>query len=231
MLEELKQRVLETNKALHSSGLVALTWGNASAFDREKQLIVIKPSGVAYEKLRLEDMVVVDLSGRVKEGKLRPSSDCPTHLALYQAHPEIGGIIHTHSTFATAFAQAKRSIAPYGTTHADAFYGEVPLARPLSKKEVKEDYEGNTGKAIVESLEGKDPFDVPAMLLPSHGVFTWGESVEKALENAITLEEVAKMAYLTETLSSSVSTIDPNLLEKHHKRKHGPNAYYGQKKD
>ncbi|MDY6392994.1 MAG: L-ribulose-5-phosphate 4-epimerase AraD [Bacilli bacterium] len=229
MLEELKQRVLLANKSLKTSGLVTLTWGNASAFDAAKRLVAIKPSGVPYDELTLEDIVIVDLSGNVVEGTLRPSSDCPTHLKMYQAHPELGGIIHTHSTFATAFAQAKRPIPPYGTTHADAFYGEVPCARLLSKKEIKEDYEGNTGKVIVEALENRDPFDVPAILLPSHGVFTWGKSVEKAFENAVTLEEVAKMAYLTETICPKTPALDPNLMEKHHKRKHGSSAYYGQK--
>ena len=229
MLEELKQRVLDANKSLKTSGLVALTWGNASAFDAEKKLVAIKPSGVPYDELTLEDIVIVDLFGHVVEGALRPSSDCPTHLELYKAHPEIGGVIHTHSTFATAFAQAKRPISPYGTTHADAFYGEVSCARSLSKEEIEEGYEANTGKVIVEALERRNPFDVPAILLPSHGVFAWGESVEKALENAITLEEVAKMAYLTETISPEVTSIDSNLMEKHHKRKHGSSAYYGQK--
>lgn len=229
MLEELKQRVFEQNMALKESGLVILTWGNASSIDRESGLIVIKPSGVPYSKMKASDMVVTDLEGKVIEGDLRPSSDLLTHLELYKAFPSIGGVVHTHSTYAVSFAQSGRAITPYGTTHADTFYGEVPCSRALSEKEINEDYERNTGKVIVETFKGKDYEAIPAILIKNHGPFTWGSSVEKAVENAIVLEEVAKMAYLSETLNQNIAPVDPYLLDKHYFRKHGANAYYGQK--
>ena len=228
MLENLKKRVLEANIGLKESGLVVLTWGNASAKDSETGLIVIKPSGVPYSELKAEDMVVVDMSGKVVEGEYRPSSDLPTHLYLYEKYPELGGVIHTHSTYATAFAQAGRPITPYGTTHADAFYGEVPCTRYLTDEEIKGEYEWNTGKVIVEAVS--DPLAVPAAIVKNHGAFTWGKSVEAALEYAITLEEVAKMAYLTENLNPKVTCVKQALLNKHYLRKHGKNATYGQKK-
>ena len=227
MLENLKKRVLEQNLALVKHGLVVLTWGNVSAKDEESGLVVIKPSGVCYDVMRAEDMVVVDLAGNVVEGDYNPSSDLPTHLYLYNAFPKLGGIVHTHSTYATAFAQSGRAIPALGTTHADAFYGDVPCSRSLTPEEIADQYEHNTGKVIAEAVS--DIEAIPAMLVKNHGVFTWGKSPEKAVENAVTLEEVAKMALLTERLNSSTSEIDQHLLDKHYFRKHGKNAYYGQK--
>ena len=226
MLEELKKRVYEQNIALVRSGLVVLTWGNVSGKDTESGLIVIKPSGVPYDSMTAEDMVVVDACGNVVEGRYKPSSDLPTHLYLYEKYSSLGGIVHTHSTYATAFAQAGREITAYGTTHADAFYGNVPCARELTDTEIDEAYEKNTGKVIAETVT--DPEAIPAILVKNHGVFTWGKTPEKALENAITLEEVAKMALLTEQLSPKTPRIKQHLLDKHYFRKHGQNAYYGQ---
>ena len=228
MLEELKQRVLEQNLALVRHGLVILTWGNVSAIDRASGLVVIKPSGLAYDGMRTEDMAVVDLNGRVVEGRYRPSSDTPTHLELYRAWPRVGGIVHTHSTHAVAFAQAGRDLPAYGTTHADAFYGDVPCSRALTAGEIGGDYEANMGKVILETVT--DPDAIPAVLVRNHGPFTWGETPEKAVENAVVLEEVARMAFLTEALDPDVSRVDMALLDKHYFRKHGANAYYGQKK-
>ena len=227
MLENLKQRVFEQNIALVKHGLVVLTWGNVSARDTETGLVVIKPSGVPYERMKAEDMVVVDLDGNTVEGNLRPSSDLPTHLYLYREYPSLGGIVHTHSTYATAFAQGGREIIAYGTTHADAFYGNVPCARELTDEEIDEAYEWNTGKVIAETVI--DPDAIPAMLVKNHGVFTWGATPEKAVENAVTLEEVAKMALFTEKLNADTPRIKQHLLDKHYFRKHGKNAYYGQK--
>ena len=227
MLEELKKRVFEQNIALVKHGLVVLTWGNVSAKDEETGYIVIKPSGVPYDIMKAEDMVVVDLDGNTVEGAYRPSSDLPTHLYLYKQYPELGGIVHTHSTYATAFAQSGREITAYGTTHADAFYGNVPCARELTDEEIDEAYEQNTGKVIAEAIS--DVEAIPAMLVKNHGVFTWGSTPEKAVENAVTLEEVAKMALLTEQLNSETPRIKQHLLDKHYFRKHGKNAYYGQK--
>ncbi len=229
MLEELKQRVFEMNIKLVKSQLVVLTWGNVSGYDPETKLVVIKPSGVPYEKMSIDDMVVVDLDGNVVEGNLNPSSDTPTHLYLYRHFPNIRGVVHTHSTYATSFAQAGRDIPPYGTTHADAFYGPIPCARILTKDEVEEAYEKNTGVAIVEEFLNKDYEAIPGVLLKNHGVFTWGKSPEKAVENAISLEECAKMAALTEIINPDVKPIEQYLLDKHYNRKHGKNAYYGQK--
>lgn len=227
MLEELKQRVFEQNLMLVKSGLVVLTWGNVSAIDREKGLVVIKPSGVSYETMKAEDMVVLDMDGNVVEGKYRPSSDTPTHLYLYKKFPNVGGIVHTHSTNAVAWAQAGCSIPAYGTTHADAFYGDVPCARALKKEEIESAYELNTGKVIVETFEKLDYEAIPAVLVKNHGPFTWGKTCEKAVENAVTLEEVAKMARFTQQIAKT-ERVDQYLLDKHYFRKHGKNAYYGQ---
>ncbi len=229
MLEELKKRVYEQNLRLKESGLVILTWGNVSGIDREKGLVVIKPSGVSYSSMKESDMVVTDLEGNVVEGDLRPSSDLATHLELYKRFPKIGGVVHTHSTHAVAFAQAGRDLPPYGTTHADTFYGEVPVSRSLSKEEIEEAYELNTGKVIVETFKGKDYEAVPGVLVRNHGPFTWGNGPEKAVENAIVLEEVCKMALLSESLNPDIKRVDQYLLDKHYFRKHGKNAYYGQK--
>ena len=227
MLEELKKRVFEQNISLVKHGLVVLTWGNVSAKDEETGLVVIKPSGVPYDTMKVEDMVVVDIEGNVIEGRYRPSSDLPTHLYLYKQYTTLGGIVHTHSTYATAFAQSGREITAYGTTHADAFYGNVPCARELTDEEIDEAYEQNTGKIIAEAIS--DVEAIPAMLVKNHGVFTWGSTPEKAVENAVTREEVAKMALLTEQLNSETPRIKQHLLDKHYFRKHGKNAYYGQK--
>ena len=229
MLEELKKRVCEQNGALAAHKLAVLTWGNVSAIDRASGLIVIKPSGVAYKGMVPDDMVVVDLDGRTVEGKYRPSSDTPTHICLYKRFPEIGGVVHTHSVYATGWAQAGRAIPPYGTTHADAFYGEVPCTRALTKAETETAYEENTGKVIAETFAGKDPAAVPAVLVYHHGPFTWGETPEKAVENAVTLEAVAKMATITERCRPDPATVESYLSDKHYFRKHGKNAYYGQK--
>ena len=226
MLENLKQRVYEQNIALVEHGLVVLTWGNVSARDKETGLVVIKPSGVPYSTMTPDDMVIVDMDGNTVEGKYRPSSDLPTHLYLYKAYPEVNGVVHTHSTYATAFAQSGREITAYGTTHADAFYGNVPCSRDLTDFEIKNEYELNTGKVIRETVQ--DPEAMPAALVKRHGVFTFAKSPEKAVEVAVTLEEVAKMAHLTEALGMT-ERIDQNLLDKHYFRKHGKNAYYGQK--
>ena len=228
MLEGLKKRVFEQNIALVKHGLVVLTWGNVSARDPETGLVVIKPSGVPYDTMRAEDMVVVDIDGNKVEGELNPSSDLPTHLCLYKQYPTLGGIVHTHSTYATAFAQSGRDITPYGTTHADAFYGAVPCSRELTDEEIATEYEWNTGVVIAETVTDADA--IPAILVKNHGVFTWGPTPEKAVENAVTLEEVAKMATITESLNSKAPRIKQTLLDKHYLRKHGKNAYYGQKK-
>ena len=228
MLKEFKKRVFDANIALVKNGLVVLTWGNVSAKDPDTGLVVIKPSGVPYDTMRAEDMVVVDIDGNRVEGELNPSSDLPTHLYLYKQYPTIGGVVHTHSTYATAFAQSGRDITPYGTTHADAFYGAVPVSRELTDEEIAEAYEWNTGKVIAETVTDTDA--IPAVLVKNHGVFTWGATPEKAVENAVTLEEVAKMAHLTESLNGATPRIKQTLLDKHYLRKHGKNAYYGQKK-
>ena len=227
MLENLKQRVFEQNIALVKHGLVVLTWGNVSAKDPETGLVVIKPSGVPYDTMKAEDMVVVDLDGNVVDGTYRPSSDLPTHLYLYKQYPTLGGVVHTHSAYATAFAQSGREITAYGTTHADAFYGNVPCTRALTDAEIDEAYEWNTGKVISETVT--DAEAIPAVLVKNHGVFTWGKTPEKAVENAVTLEEVAKMALFTEQLNPGTPRIKQYLLDKHYFRKHGKNAYYGQK--
>ena len=226
-IKQLKERVCNANLTLKKSNLITLTWGNVSGKDEESGLIIIKPSGVSYDTMKPEDMVVVDLDGNTVEGTYRPSSDLPTHLYLYKQFPSLGGIVHTHSTFATAFAQSGKEIVAYGTTHADAFYGSIPCTRDLTEAEISEAYEWNTGKVIAEAV--RDFIAVPGIIVKNHGVFTWGETAEKAVENAITLEEVAKMAFLTEQLNSDTQRIDQHLLDKHYLRKHGKNAYYGQR--
>lgn len=230
MLEELKQKVYEANMDLPRYGLVTFTWGNVSAIDRDKGLIVIKPSGVDYEKMKPEDMVVLDLMGNVVEGTCRPSSDTPTHLELYRCFPEVGGVVHTHSPYATSWAQAGRSIPCYGTTHADYFYGEIPCARSLTQMEIEHDYELNTGKVIVEEFVHicKDPMAVPGVLCTNHGPFTWGTDAHNAVHNAVVLEEVAKMAYWSEQINPRIAVAPQTIQDKHYNRKHGPNAYYGQ---
>ena len=230
MLQELKRQVYEANMLLPKYGLVTFTWGNVSAIDRESGLFVIKPSGVEYESMKPEDMVVMDLNGKRVEGKLRPSSDTPTHLELYKAFPEIGGIVHTHSAYATSWAQAGRSIPCYGTTHADYIYGEVPCVRCLTKEEIDEAYETNTGKLIVSEFKRskKEIMAVPAVLCKNHGPFTWGKDAKDAVHNAVVLEEVAKMAYRTESINSKVEPAPQELQDKHYYRKHGAGAYYGQ---
>ena len=230
MLQELKRQVYEANMLLPKYGLVTFTWGNVSAIDRESGLFVIKPSGVEYESMKPEDMVVMDLNGNRVEGKLRPSSDTPTHLELYKAFPEIGGIVHTHSSYATSWAQAGRSIPCYGTTHADYIYGEVPCVRCLTKEEIDEAYETNTGKLSVSEFKRrkKEIMAVPAVLCKNHGPFTWGKDAKDAVHNAVVLEEVAKMAYRTESINSKVEPAPQELQDKHYYRKHGAGAYYGQ---
>ena len=230
MLEELKKKVYEANMERPRYGLVTFTWGNVSGIDREKGLFVIKPSGVDYDKMTWEDMVVMDLEGNKVEGKFKPSSDTPTHLELYKAFPEIGGIVHTHSSYATSWAQAGRSIPCYGTTHADYIYGEVPCVRCLTKEEIEEAYETNTGHLIVNEFKrmNKDPMAVPAVLCKNHGPFAWGKDPMDAVHNAVVLEEVAKMAYRTEIINPQVQPAPNELQDKHYYRKHGANAYYGQ---
>ena len=229
MLEALKKAVYEANIDLVRHGLVLFTWGNVSGIDRESGLVVIKPSGVSYDTMKAEDMTVVSLDGKTVEGRWRPSSDTPIHLELYKAYPALGGVVHTHSTHATAFAQAGRAIPAYGTTHADYFFGDIPCTRRLTAEEVNGEYERNTGLVILETLQGKDPMEVPAILTQSHGPFSWGKDPAEAVYHAVVLEEVARMALLTESLNPKVVRADSHLLEKHYQRKHGKNAYYGQK--
>lgn len=228
MLEALKEAVCTANLLLPRYGLVLLTWGNVSGIDRESGLVVIKPSGLDYEKMGPEDMVVVDVAGKVVEGRWRPSSDTPTHLELYRAFPACGGVVHTHSRWATAFAQAGRPIPALGTTHADDFYGEIPVTRPMTAAEIGGDYEKETGRVIAETFSGRDPAAVQAVLVRSHGPFTWGRDPAEAVHKALVLEEVANMAYHTLTLNPEAGAIDAALLDKHYLRKHGKNAYYGQ---
>ena len=232
MLKHLRKLVWQANLDLPKHGLVTFTWGNVSGIDRERGLVVIKPSGVAYEDLTPEDLVLVDLeTGRTVEGALNPSSDTKTHLELYRAFPEVGGIVHTHSAYAVAWAQAGRDIPCYGTTHADYFYGAVPCARHLTKEELDEDYEKNTGKIIIDTFtdRGIDPVAVPGAICHSHGPFTWGKDAAQAVYHAVVLEEVAKMALLTRQVDSDAAPAPQYLQDKHYMRKHGPNAYYGQK--
>ncbi len=230
MLEELKEKVLKANLLLPHYGLVTFTWGNVSEIDRERNLVVIKPSGVDYDKLTVEDMVVVDLSGHVVEGTLRPSSDTPTHLELYKAFKEIGGIVHTHSTFATSWAQAGSKIPCFGTTHADYFYNEIPCARSLTKEEIATDYEKNTGLVIVETFKSRDPLATPGVLCVNHGPFSWGKDSLEAVHNAVVLEEVAKMAMYAKLINPEIKAAPQTIMDKHYFRKHGKDAYYGQTK-
>ncbi|MDO4169726.1 MAG: L-ribulose-5-phosphate 4-epimerase [Lachnospiraceae bacterium] len=228
MLEELKQKVYEANMELPAHGLVTYTWGNVSGIDRKTNLFVIKPSGVPYEDLKPSDMVVMNLNGEKVEGDFNPSSDTPTHLELYKQFCEIGGIVHTHSPWATSWAQASRAIPCYGTTHADYFYGEIPCARSLTTAEIEGEYEKNTGLAIIEAFKEKNPIYVPGVLCANHGPFAWGTDAAQAVHNAVVLEEVAKMAYRAEHLQSTLKAAPQHLQDKHFFRKHGENAYYGQ---
>ena len=231
MLEELRKAVWEANMELPRRNLVTYTWGNVSGIDREKGLIVIKPSGVEYEDLTPEKLVIVDLDNNIVEGNLNPSSDTKTHVELYRAFPPLGGIVHTHSPHAVAWAQAGRDIPCYGTTHADYFYGPVPCARSLTAEEVEEDYERNTGKVIIETFteRGLDPKAVPGVICRNHGPFTWGKDAAQAVYHAVVLEEVAKMAMYTITIDPNTPSAPQHVQDKHYMRKHGPNAYYGQK--
>lgn len=228
MLEALKEQVLKANLDLPRFGLVTFTWGNVSGIDRESGLVVIKPSGVPYEELKAEHLAVVDMEGRLAEGSLKPSSDTPTHLALYAAFKEIGGVVHTHSPWATCWAQAGRGIPPFGTTHADYFYGEIPCTRKMTGEEIMGEYERRTGSVIIETFGGQDPMYVPGVLVDSHGPFSWGRDAHEAVHNAVVLEEVAKLAYHTCMLRQGIGPMDKALLDKHFLRKHGANAYYGQ---
>ena len=228
MLKAMKERVYQANLMLKASGLITLTWGNVSEIDRETGYVVIKPSGVSYDRMTAADMVVVDPEGNVVEGNLNPSSDLPTHLELYKAFPEIGGIAHSHSRWATIFAQAGKSVKALGTTHADAFYGDVPCTRKLTPQEISGEYEKETGTVIIEAFRGIDPLSIPAVLVNSHGPFTWGESAAKSVEHAIILEETAMMAWHTLSLNPNTE-FQQELADKHYFRKHGANAYYGQK--
>ena len=231
MLEELKQKVYEANMLLPKYELITFTWGNVSAIDRETGYFVIKPSGVEYDKLKAEDMVVMDLEGNKIEGRYNPSSDTATHLELYKAFPDMGGIVHTHSTWATSWAQAGRAIPCYGTTHADYIYGEIPCVRNLTKEEIDEAYEKNTGLLIVEEFKDKEYMAVPAVLCKNHGVFTWGKDAKDAVHNAVVAEEVAKMAAIAEMINPKIEEAPQELQDKHYFRKHGANAYYGHKEE
>ncbi len=230
MLEALKKSVLEANLELPKHGLVVYTWGNASGIDREKGLVVIKASGIKYEEMTVDHMVVIDLEGNVVEGDYRPSSDAPTHVELYKSFKNIGGIVHTHSTWATVWAQVKKGIPCYGTTHADYFYGEIPCTRLMTQKEIDGAYEKETGSVIIESFKNIDPMSVPGVLVASHGPFTWGKDAAEAVHNSVVLEQVAKMAYGACTLNGELCPAQQELQNKHFLRKHGKNAYYGQAK-
>lgn len=229
MLEDLKEKVFRANLDLVKNGLVIHTWGNVSGRDFKTGLIVIKPSGVDYELMKRDDMVVLDPEGNVQEGNYKPSTDAPTHLVLYKEYPSIGGIVHTHSTYATSWAQAAKPIPPFGTTHADHYYGPVPCTRMLYDKEIEEEYEINTGEVIIEALGTADPMTVPSVLVNGHGPFCWGKDAAAAVYNAIALEEIARMAFYTVLLGKN-EPVKQSLLDKHYLRKHGENAYYGQKK-
>jgi len=229
MLEELKDKVCRANLDLVRHGLVIFTWGNVSAIDRSYGLVVIKPSGVSYDDMKPSDMVVVDLDGNVVEGDLNPSSDTPTHLALYRAFPEIGGIVHTHSTYATAWAQAGKDIPNIGTTHSDYFHEAIPCTGDMTEQEVRGEYELETGNVIVRRFQGMNPMQTPGVLVKNHGPFAWGRDAADAVHNAVVLEQVAKMAFIAYSVNPDL-TMNPLLVEKHFLRKHGPGAYYGQKK-
>lgn len=229
MMQKLKQQVFDANMDLPRYGLVTFTWGNVSAIDRERGVIVIKPSGVAYETMKVDDMVVVNLEGEVVEGHYRPSSDTATHLALYRHYPTLGGVVHTHSTHATAWAQAGLAIPALGTTHADYFLGDIPCTRALNEQEVQEAYELNTGKVIIETLGETDPLYTPGVVVYQHGPFAFGKDAHEAVHNAVVMEEVAKMAWIARAINPRLNAIDYWLMDKHFMRKHGANAYYGQK--
>ncbi len=228
MLEELKADVCRANLELAKNGLVTLTWGNVSGIDRERGLVVIKPSGVSYDDLQAQQMVVVDLDGNVAEGELRPSSDTPSHVLLYKHFSDVGGVTHTHSPQASAFAQARVEIPCFGTTHADHFFGPVPVTRPLTQAEVESAYEANTGAVIVERFAEISPTEMPAVLVAGHAPFTWGRTAAESVKNAVALEAVADMALDTLALRPDAPTLEPYVLNKHYQRKHGPDAYYGQ---
>ncbi|KPG70536.1 L-ribulose-5-phosphate 4-epimerase [Enterococcus sp. RIT-PI-f] len=230
MLEQLKEEVFQANLDLPKHGLIKYTWGNVSAVDRERELFVIKPSGVDYETMQASDMVVCDFEGKIVEGQMNPSSDTPTHAVLYKAFPEIGGIVHTHSTWATSWAQAGIDLPAMGTTHADTFYGAVPCARFLTQKEIDDGYEAKTGHVIVETFKerGIQPLEIPGVLLHGHGPFTWGKDADSAVMHAVVLEEVAKMNVITRQLNSYATELPQRILDKHYLRKHGKDAYYGQ---
>lgn len=229
MLEKLKEEVFLANQALQRHGLVVFTWGNVSGIDRDRGLVVIKPGGVSYERMKPADMVILNLYGQVVEGTLKPSSDTPTHLVLYRQFGSIGGIVHTHSGWATSWAQAGRSIPALGTTHADTFYGEIPCTREMTQTEIEQDYEKQTGMVIVERFKELDPVAVPGVLVNNHGPFTWGVNPDNAVHNAVVMEEVAKMAFRTLVIRPG-ATMSQELLDKHFRRKHGDNAYYGQER-
>ncbi len=227
MLEQLKEQVFKANLDLVGHGLVLFTWGNVSGIDREKNLIVIKPSGVSYDDMKAEDMVVVDLEGKVVEGKLKPSSDTPTHIELYKAFPEIGGVVHTHSTYATAWAQAGKSIPIIGTTHADYFANDIPCTDDMTQAEVEGAYEKETGTVIIKAFENIKPLEIPGVLVKNHGPFSWGKDADNAVYNAVVMEEVARMAQIAYSVNPQL-TMNQHLVTKHYERKHGKNAYYGQ---
>lgn len=228
MIEQLKQQVFQANLDLVKHGLVIFTWGNVSAIDREKGLVIIKPSGVSYGKMKASDMVVVNLDGEIIEGSFKPSSDTPTHLVLYRKFKNIGGVVHSHSEWATSWAQAGKGIPAIGTTHADYFYGEIPCTRKMTQAEIKGEYELETGNVIVERFAGLNPDQIPGVLVNNHGPFSWGKDADDAVHNAVVMEEVAKMTYRSFQLNSE-TTMDQALLDKHFLRKHGKDAYYGQK--
>ncbi len=231
MLKKLKEQVFQANLLLPEHGLVTFTWGNVSGINREKGLVVIKPSGVSYDEMQADDMVVVELeTGKVVEGDLKPSSDTATHLELYKAFPNIGGIVHTHSRWATTFAQAGRGISAFGTTHADYFYGEIPCTRKMTKAEIEGEYEKETGTVIIETFKGKDPDAIPSVVVYSHGPFSWGTDALNAVHNAVVLEEIAFMNFHAMQLEPKLPPMQQELLDKHYLRKHGANAYYGQAK-
>lgn len=228
MYNEIKKIVFKANLDLPKYGLVTFTWGNVSAIDREKQIVAIKPSGVAYDEMKISDIVILDLEGNILDGKLKPSSDTPTHLELYKAFKNINGIVHTHSPYATSWAQASCDIPCFGTTHADYFYGNIPCTRNLTSQEIDKDYEKNTGLVIVERFIDLDPLSMPGVLIPNHGPFSFGKDSNNAVHNAVVLEEVAKMAYFSENINKKIKEAPENIQKKHYFRKHGKNAYYGQ---
>lgn len=228
-MQQLKQQVFEANMDLPRYGLVTFTWGNVSAIDRQRGLVVIKPSGIAYESMTVDDMSVVDLQGHVVEGRWRPSSDTATHLVLYRRYPDLGGVVHTHSTHATAWAQAGLAIPALGTTHADYFFGDIPCTRALSAQEVDEAYELNTEQVIIETLGEANPLHTPGIVVYQHGPFAWGKDAHEAVHNAVVMEEVARMAWIARGINPQLQPIDSWLMNKHFQRKHGPNTYYGQK--